>query len=62
MNIVTGLIVIFFGLNFLGVFRLNLFQGGAVFRRRAGLLLRAGVRHGVLHRLDPCVGAFLGRR
>ena len=27
VNLVTGLIVIFFGLNFLGVFRVNLFRG-----------------------------------
>ena len=27
VNIVSGLIVIFFGLNFLGVFKLNLFRG-----------------------------------
>ena len=27
VNIITGLIVIFFGLNFLGVFNINLFQG-----------------------------------
>ena len=28
VNIVTGLVVVFFGLNFLGVFKLNLFRGG----------------------------------
>jgi hypothetical protein len=33
VNVVSGLIVIFFGLNFLGVFRLNIFRGGA---KRAG--------------------------
>ena len=33
VNLVTGLIVIFFGLNFLGVFRVNLFRGtGGLFR------------------------------
>ena len=29
VNIVSGLIVIFFGLNFLGVFRIQLFRGGS---------------------------------
>lgn len=29
VNIVTGLIVVFFGLSFLGVFRLNLFKGSS---------------------------------
>ena len=29
VNIVSGLIVIFFGLNFLGIIRLNLFQGSS---------------------------------
>ena len=29
VNIVSGLIVIFFGLNFLGVFKLNLFKSGS---------------------------------
>ena len=28
VNIVSGLIVVFFGLNYLGVFKLNLFRGG----------------------------------
>ena len=30
VNIVSGLIVVFFGLNFLGVFKLNLFRGESV--------------------------------
>ena len=29
VNIISGIIVIFFGLNFLGVFKLNLFRGGS---------------------------------
>lgn len=33
VNIVTGLIVIFFGLNFLGVFRLNIFKGSHMEKR-----------------------------
>ena len=42
VNMVTGLIVVFFGLNFLGVFKLNIFKG------RSGLLKEkkiGGIKH-----------------
>lgn len=62
VNIVTGLVVIFFGLNFLGVFRLNLFRGmrsGAV-RKEMGIFSSA--LFGIVFSVGwtPCVGAFLG--
>ena len=61
VNLVTGLIVVFFGLNFLGVFRGKPVPGrGPVYRGGAGLFLRPGVRHGVLHRLDPLRGGVFG--
>lgn len=62
VNLVTGLVVICFGLHFMGVFKFNLFRG-----IRNPL---AGKEHGFLSALlfgiifaigwTPCVGAFLG--
>ena len=61
VNIVTGLIVIFFGLNFLGVFRLNLFQGGGRFQGDVlGFFSALVFGHGVFHRLDPLRGGLPG--
>lgn len=61
VNIVSGLIVIFFGLNFLGVFRLNLFHGGSRAQKRDMGFFSALV-FGIVFSVGwtPCVGAFLG--
>ena len=61
VNIVSGSIVIFFGLNFLGVFRLNLFHGGSRVRNRDMGFFSALV-FGIVFSVGwtPCVGAFLG--
>ena len=61
VNVVSGLIVIFFGLNFLGVFRLQLFRGGVNFDGRELGFFSAAV-FGVVFSVGwtPCVGAFLG--
>ncbi len=61
VNIVSGLIVIFFGLNFLGVFRLNLFHGGSRVQKRDMGFFSALV-FGIVFSVGwtPCVGAFLG--
>lgn len=61
VNVVSGLIVIFFGLNFMGVIKLNLFQGSA--RMQTGNLgFFSSVLFGIVFSVGwtPCVGAFLG--
>ena len=61
VNIVSGLIVIFFGLNFMGVIKLNLFKGSA--RMQTGNLgFLSSVVFGMVFSVGwtPCVGAFLG--
>ncbi len=61
VNIVSGLIVIFFGLSYLGVFRLSFFRGGhTVEARELGFF--SAVLFGVVFSVGwtPCVGAFLG--
>ncbi|MBQ8858999.1 MAG: sulfite exporter TauE/SafE family protein [Clostridia bacterium] len=61
VNIVAGLIVILFGLHFLGLFRLSFFRG-IRFRtgERGGFF--SSVLFGVIFSVGwtPCVGAFLG--
>lgn len=61
VNIVTGMIVVFFGLNFLGVFRVNLFQGGGRFTGEV-LGFFSALVFGMVFSIGwtPCVGAFLG--
>ena len=62
VNIVSGLIVIFFGLNFLGVFKINLFRGGARSVNTPNMNFFTALVFGVIFSLGwtPCVGAFLG--
>jgi len=62
VNILSGLIVIFFGLNFLGVFRLNLFRGSRGPAKQKTLGFFSAVVFGVVFSVGwtPCVGAFLG--
>ena len=61
VNLVTGLIVVFFGLNFLGVFRVNLFRGGGRFTGEV-LGFFSALVFGMVFSIGwtPCVGAFLG--
>ena len=61
VNIVSGLIVVFFGLNFMGIIKLNLFKGSA--RMQTGELgFFSSVLFGMIFSVGwtPCVGAFLG--
>ena len=62
VNVVSGLIVVFFGLHFLGVVKVNLFRGSrrSVDTRDLGFFSAA--LFGVIFSVGwtPCVGAFLG--
>lgn len=62
VNIVSGLIVIFFGLNFLGVFRLNLFRGSKADVATENMGFFSALVFGLVFAVGwtPCVGAFLG--
>lgn len=62
VNIISGSIVVFFGLNFLGVFQLNLFRGSKRSINTANMGFFSALVFGVVFALGwtPCVGAFLG--
>mgnify|MGYP003303702422 CR=1 FL=1 len=61
VNIVTGLVIIFFGLNFLGVFKLEIFKGSG-FKMKENMGFFSALLFGVVFSIGwtPCVGAFLG--
>ena len=62
VNIVTGLIVIFFGLSFLGVFKLELFRGSSRSVNTQNMDFFSALLFGMIFSVGwtPCVGAFLG--
>ena len=62
VNIVLGLLIIFFGLNFLGVFRLNLFHGSNHTVKTRNMGFFSAMLFGIIFSLGwtPCVSAFLG--
>ncbi len=62
VNIVSGLIVVIFGLNFLGIFKLNLFKGSQHAVKTGDMGFLSAFVFGVIFSVGwtPCVGAFLG--
>ena len=62
VNIVTGLVVIFFGLMILGVFKLNIFKGinNPLAGKELGFF--SSLLFGIVFSVGwtPCIGAFLG--
>ena len=62
VNVVSGLIVIFSGLNFLGVFKLNLFRGSRYSVNTDHMGFFSALLFGIIFSVGwtPCVGAFLG--
>lgn len=62
VNLISGLIVVFFGLNFLGIFRLNLFKGSQRSVNTDTMGFFSAVLFGMVFSVGwtPCVGVFLG--
>ena len=62
VNIVSGLIVILFGLNYMGIFHLNLFKGVGASMERDNLDFFSAALFGMVFSIGwtPCVGVFLG--
>ncbi|MBQ4630749.1 MAG: cytochrome c biogenesis protein CcdA [Clostridia bacterium] len=62
VNIVLGLVVIFFGLNYIGVFNLNLFRRSVKNVNTQNLGFFSSMVFGIVFSVGwtPCVGAFLG--
>lgn len=62
VNLVSGLVVVFFGLNFLGVFKVNLFRGSSRPVNTVNMGFFSAVLFGLVFSVGwtPCVGAFLG--
>lgn len=62
VNIVCGLVVIFFGLNFIGVFKVNVFRGGVKAMQKSNVGFLSAMLFGIVFSVGwtPCVGAFLG--
>ena len=62
VNIISGLVVIFFGLNFLGIFKLNLFRGSDRSVDTDNMGFFSAALFGMIFSIGwtPCVGAFLG--
>ena len=62
VNIVSGVIVIFFGLQYLGVFKFNIFKGMQRGARTDNLGFFSSLAFGMVFSVGwtPCVGTFLG--
>ena len=62
INIVSGLVVVFFGLNFLGLFKISIFNGNVGRIKSENMGFFSALLFGIIFSLGwtPCVGAFLG--
>lgn len=62
VNVISGVIVIIFGLNYLGVFKLNLFKGTGRSMNTDNMRFFSAMIFGMIFSIGwtPCVGAFLG--
>ena len=62
VNVILGLIVIVFGLNYTGVFRLKLFSGAKSRKVKTEMGFFSAILFGIVFSVGwtPCVGAFLG--
>ncbi len=62
VNLIGGLIVIVFGLNYMGLFRLNLFRGVGLSMNMENMGFFPAMVFGMVFSVGwtPCVGAFLG--
>ena len=62
VNLVSGLVVIFFGLNFIGILHLNLFKGNQTQLQIKELGFFSAMVFGIVFSVGwtPCVGTFLG--
>ncbi len=62
VNIISGLIVVFFGLNFIGTFKINLFRGSNRQVNTNNMGFFSATVFGMVFSIGwtPCVGAFLG--
>ena len=62
VNIISGLIVILFGLNYLGVLKFNLFRGSRHSVSQGNMTFFSAFVFGIIFSVGwtPCVGTFLG--
>ena len=62
VNVLSGIVVIFFGLNFLGILKINLFKGHNSSFNTDNLNFFTSLLFGIIFSIGwtPCVGAFLG--
>ena len=62
VNLLCGLVVIFFGLHFLGLFELPFFRGSKGFHHTQNMGFASALLFGMVFAVGwtPCIGAFLG--